>query len=73
MRQLFWGIQSVLIFALSVFFSLTAIAQDTGIVIYGATPGGIAAALAAGAGGHEVLLVEPTSRIGGMASPVESG
>ncbi len=38
------------------------------VVIYGATPGGIAAALAAAKEGRSVLLAEPTHRIGGMAT-----
>ena len=36
------------------------------IVIYGATPAGIAAALNAAEGDRNVWLVEPTGRIGGM-------
>ena len=36
------------------------------VVVYGATPGGIAAALSAADSGRSVLLVEPTSRIGGL-------
>ena len=36
------------------------------IVIYGATPAGIAAALNAAEGDRSVWLVEPTGRIGGM-------
>jgi hypothetical protein len=43
-------------------------AQSADVVIYGATPGGIAAAIAAAKGGHTVLLVEPTIRIGGMTT-----
>ena len=40
------------------------------VVVYSATPAGFAAALAAKAiGAGRVLLVEPTSRVGGMASP----
>lgn len=38
----------------------------TDVVVYGATPGGIAAALAAGKSGVKVLLVEPTARVGGL-------
>ncbi|MGB8166668.1 MAG: FAD-dependent oxidoreductase [Chthoniobacteraceae bacterium] len=41
-------------------------AQEYGVLIYGATPGGIAAALAAAEGGEKVLLVEPTEHVGGM-------
>ncbi len=43
-------------------------AQSADVVIYGATPGGIAAALAAAKAGHTVLLAEPTLRIGGMTT-----
>ncbi len=43
-------------------------AQSADVVIYGATPGGIAAAIAAAKGGHSVLLAEPTIRIGGMTT-----
>lgn len=43
-------------------------AEQADVVIYGATPGGIAAAIAAAKGGHAVLLAEPTIRLGGMAT-----
>ena len=42
--------------------------EQADVVIYGATPGGIAAAVAAAKGGHSVLLAEPTIRIGGMTT-----
>ncbi|WP_169732550.1 FAD-dependent oxidoreductase [Derxia gummosa] len=38
------------------------------VVVYSATPGGIAAALAAARAGREVLLIEPTAHVGGMMS-----
>lgn len=38
------------------------------LLIYGATPAGIAAARRAAQCGHKVLLIEPTSRIGGMVT-----
>jgi hypothetical protein len=38
------------------------------VVVYGATPGGIAAAVAAGKSGAKVLLVEPTGRVGGLVT-----
>ncbi len=38
------------------------------VLIYGATPAGIAAALAAADGGQNVWLVEPTARIGGLTT-----
>jgi hypothetical protein len=43
-------------------------AERVDVVIYGATPGGIAAAIAAAKGGASVLLAEPTIRIGGMTT-----
>lgn len=48
--------------------SVCARAEQVDVVIYGATPGGIAAALAAAKGGHSVLLAEPSIRIGGMTT-----
>jgi hypothetical protein len=41
-------------------------AQEYDVLIYGATPSGIAAAVAAAKDGERVLLVEPSRRIGGM-------
>jgi hypothetical protein len=41
-------------------------AQDYDVLVYGATPSGIAAAVAAAKDGERVLLVEPSRRIGGM-------
>ncbi len=38
------------------------------VVVFGATPAGIAAAVASGRHGDRVLLVEPTARIGGMVT-----
>jgi len=38
------------------------------IAIYGATPAGIAAAVAAAESGSRVVLIEPTGRIGGMVT-----
>jgi hypothetical protein len=39
---------------------------DTQVCVYGATPGGIAAALAAARSGADVVLLEPTTRVGGL-------
>ena len=62
--------RSVLIhaFLLLSFFLRAGRAEQVDVVIYGATPGGIAAAIAAAKGGHTVLLAEPTIRIGGMTT-----
>lgn len=46
--------------------TLAARSQDYDVLVYGATPAGIAAALSASEGGRTVLLVEPSNRIGGM-------
>ncbi len=59
--------------AICVLLALTSaatatIAREPKIVVYGATPAGIAAALAAGEDGQSVLLVEPTPRIGGLVT-----
>src|SRR4051812_7136137 len=45
-----------------------ASAQATDVIVYGATPAGIAAALAAAEDGEKVMLVERSERIGGMAT-----
>jgi flavin-dependent dehydrogenase len=54
-------------------YTLDAAAAESGsspvdVAIYGATPAGIAAALSAAEGERSVLLIEPTSRIGGMTT-----
>ncbi len=43
-------------------------AEETAVLIYGGTPAGIAAALAAARDGERVLLVEPTARLGGLVT-----
>lgn len=47
---------------------LHAPAQQSDVLVYGATPGGIAAAVAAAKSGCTVQLVEPTARIGGLTA-----
>ena len=42
--------------------------EETQVLVYGGTPAGIAAALAAARDGERVLLVEPTERLGGMVT-----
>jgi len=56
----------ILLMAFSAFFGGPSRAQD--IVIYGGTPGGISAALAAARLGREVTLVEYHHHIGGMTT-----
>lgn len=54
---------------LAVVFSRGATIDDpVDVLVYGATPGGIAAAVAAAQAGHRVTLVEPTARIGGLVT-----
>src|ERR1700761_8474639 len=48
--------------------TLRLAAQQYDVLVYGATPAGIAAALAAAGDGERVLLVERTNRIGGMVT-----
>ena len=38
------------------------------VLVYGSTPSGVAAAIAASRAGQRVALVDPGSRVGGMAS-----
>lgn len=54
----------------SIFFAAPAAGVDSqyDVVIYGATPAGIAAAIAAGESAHSVLLIEPTHQVGGMVT-----
>ncbi len=54
------------VFALAA--SLPAVAATFDVVVYGATAGGAAAAIAAAKGGRTVALVEPGRHIGGMIS-----
>lgn len=42
--------------------------RSTGVVVYDATPAGIAAAVATAESDCDVLLIEPSSRIGGMVT-----
>ena len=55
-----------LLFALAFATPLFAAETQTGVCVYGATPGGIAAALAAAKSGQPVVLIEPTPRLGGL-------
>ena len=55
----------ILFFAL-LFSGMALRAQEYDVLVYGATPSGIAAAVAAAKDGERVLLVEPSRRIGGM-------
>lgn len=57
-------IRSLLLLVAALASSAQADTYD--VLVYGATPAGIAAALAAADDGSSVLLVESTSRIGGM-------
>ena len=45
-----------------------AIASDTEIVVFGATPAGVTAAVSAARAGRKVLLLEPGAWVGGMMS-----
>lgn len=62
---------SAVVFALAVLvFSTPSRAESSSydVIVYGATPGGIAAALSAAKSGRTVLLVEPSIRIGGLTT-----
>lgn len=57
-----------LLAALLLFIAAISRAEEFDVLVYGATPAGIAAALAAAEEGGRVLLVEPTQRIGGLVT-----
>ncbi|MCD6052572.1 MAG: dependent oxidoreductase [Verrucomicrobia bacterium] len=60
---------AVMRFLLGLFLALTLsahAAENVSVLVYGSTPAGIAAAIAAAKDGETVLLVEPTPQIGGM-------
>lgn len=44
----------------------TALAATADVVVYGATPGGVCAAIAAAREGVSVILLEPTDHVGGL-------
>lgn len=54
--------------AFSVFILLTAATHAADVLVYGATPGGLAAAISAAKSGSTVTLVEPSNRIGGLVT-----
>jgi len=58
----------ILLFSLSLCLPAFAEGQSTDVVIYGATPGGIAAAISAAKDGSKVILIEPTDMIGGLVT-----
>ncbi len=52
---------------LTIFASLTSQAESSAdVIVYGSTPGGCCAAIAAAREGASVILLEPTAHIGGM-------
>lgn len=57
-----------LLFAVLLALALPARAEQYDVLIYGGTPAGIAAAVAAAESGEKVLLVEPYSYVGGLMS-----
>lgn len=59
---------AVLLLALASCAAPPAGALPADVAVYGATPGGICAAIAAARLGRTVILLEPTPRIGGLAT-----
>ena len=43
-------------------------AEEADVIVYGATPGGFCAAIAAAREGSQVILLEPTSHVGGLST-----
>ncbi len=53
----------------SIFLSVTGLAQDSAdVIVYGSTPGGFCAAIAAAREGASVILLEPTQHVGGLST-----
>ena len=53
-------------YLLLVFATLTHAATEADVIVYGATPGGFCAAIAAAREGASVILLEPTAHVGGV-------
>ena len=51
---------------LPVFIQQTQAANEADVIVYGATPGGVCAAIAAAREGASVILLEPTDHVGGV-------
>ncbi len=61
------GARALVLAALS-WMSLSPVraASESDVIVYGATPGGFCAAIAAARGGASVILLEPTDHVGGV-------
>lgn len=66
-EQLCRCLTAIVIVTASNFQSIIHAAEGP-IVVYGATPAGLAAAMAAADDGEDVLVIEPMSRIGGLST-----
>src|SRR6218665_3117191 len=54
---------------LSLFISLRSFATESAdVIVYGGTPAGISAAIAAARQGHDVALIDINAHVGGMVS-----
>lgn len=62
----FYQTMKKLILFLSAWASLAGAATETDVIVYGATPGGFCAAIAAAREGASVILLEPTAHVGGV-------
>ena len=55
-----------LLLALGLLLARPALAAEADVIVYGATPGGFCAAIAAAREGAKVVLLEPTAHVGGV-------
>ena len=60
--------RSIMILRILPFLLLSTFARAGQVVVYGGTPAGIMAAIAAARAGHDVALVEMNAHVGGMVS-----
>jgi len=56
------------LFIMLVFCGRLSASQDFDVIVYGATPAGVMAAVSAGRQGLSVALLEPTAHLGGMST-----
>lgn len=68
LAQMTRNLIAVVLVSLSVFCPRAAELREAGILIYGGTAGGVAAAVQGARAGKQVILLEPGAHLGGMTS-----
>jgi len=60
------AVSTALLFVCAFFAPSSSAGQSADVIVYGATPGGFCAAIAAAREGASVILLEPTAHVGGV-------